>query len=673
MEFKRLFEPININGLTLKNRVVMTAIHLVYSEDGSVNERIRDFYFRRAEGGVAMAIVGGVASDHYVGYKAMLRLDDDKYIPGFAELAEGMHTRGAKLGVQLLQTGRYGKAAFVEGDTQIISASAVPSKLSGDTPREMTVEEIKAVQSHAAEAALRAKKAGADCVELTAASGYMISQFLSPVTNLRTDDYGGNWENRCRFGLEMVQMVRQAVGADFPLLVRVAGNEFMAGGNGYAEAVDFCKKLEVAGVDMLDVTGGWHETQIPQLPGDLPRGGFVYLAKAIKDAVSIPVLSANRHNDPVEAERTLTLGQADIIGQCRTQLADPDWVNKVADGKAELLRKCVACNQGCLANVFSYKPCRCLVNPDVGREYLKDAPHKGPGRKLLVVGGGVAGCEFASRAAQRGHEVTLWEKSGTLGGKLPLVSAPPAKSEFAELQKYYQALLANCGVQVVLNKEATPEIIKAAGCDAVILATGAKPKTFKLPGNGGIPVYTADEILSGGVMAGKNVVIVGGGSVGCETADYLANEASLSESKLHFMMSQGSESIETIQKLLSTNDRNIAIVDIAKIAANFDFGCAWPILKDLSRLGVRQYPNTEITGVNAQGVDIRYTDRKTGETKEKTLPCDTLVMAVGYQSDNGLFAAVRESGCEVYNIGDSDTVGKIIDAIGQAKDLAISL
>ena len=671
MKTERLFKPITINGMTLKNRVVMTAIHLVYSENGTVNERLKKFYWRRAEGGVSMIIVGGVASDNYVGYNAMLRLDDDKFIPGFAELAAGMHERGAKLCVQLLQTGRYGMACFVDGDDRILSASAVPSKLSFDVPHAMTIEEIKTVQRRAVEAATRAKKAGADCVELTAGSGYMISQFLSPITNQREDDYGGSWENRCRFGVEMVQEVRKAVGEDFPILMRVAGNEFMEGGNGYAECADFCKKLEAVGVDMIDVTGGWHETQIPQLPGDLPKGGFVYLAKAVKDAVKIPVLSANRHNDPLEAERVLALGQADVIGQCRVQIADPDWTNKVMKGDFGEIRKCVACNQGCLANVFSGNPCECLINPTVGKEYLEKEPAAKPSQKILVVGAGVAGCEFAYRAAERGHKVTIWEKSDSVGGKLGLVAVPPSKAEFANLVSYYKAVLKGAGVELVFNVEATPEKIKSGGYDSVVVATGSEPIVIKLPRADSIPVCTADDILSQKVIAGKNVVVVGGGSVGCETADYLAHEGSLSEEKLYFMMSQKSESMETIQKLLNTSDRRIAIVDIAKIGANFDFGCAWPVLKDLYRLGVKQFPKSTITNLTDRSVVVQFTDKKTGEIQEKELPCDTIVMCVGYKPENKLFEQIKDMGIPVHNIGDSDKVGKVINAISQAYGLAM--
>ncbi|MEG1460314.1 MAG: FAD-dependent oxidoreductase, partial [Oscillospiraceae bacterium] len=666
MDFNYLFKPLQVGAMTLKNRVVMTAIHLFYSEDGSVNERLKQFYFKRCEGGISMAIVGGVASDNYVGYGSMLRLDEDKYIPGFAELAEGFHKRGAKLCVQLLQTGRYGSAIFVEGDESILSASAVVSKLSGDLPREMTIAEIKTAQKRAGEAAARAKKAGADCVELTAGSGYLISQFLSPLTNLRTDEYGGSWENRCRFGLEMISELKAQVGEDFPIIVRVAGNEFMDGGNGYAECVDFCKKLEQAGVAMIDVTGGWHETVIPQLPGELPRGGFVYLSKMVKDAVSIPVLSANRHNDPKECELTLALGQADVIGQMRTLIADPDWLNKVQSGKKDLIRKCVACNQGCFAHVFSRRPCECLLNPQVGNEYLHTEAVQKKSKNLLVIGAGVAGCEFAYRAAMDGHKVSLYEKNSVIGGKIPLVAAPPAKREFANLVDYYKNILADAKVNLVLNTEVTAEFIKAGGYDEVIIASGSSPKKFKLPGSDSIPVLTADEILSGNKLCGKNVVVVGGGSVGCETADYLAHEGSLTEEKLYFMMSQQSESPETIGKLLNSSDRNIAIVDIAKIGANFDFGCGWPVMKDLRRLGVKMFPMSKVLNTTDNSVIIEFTDRKSGNVVSKELPCDTIVMSVGYASDNTLYEQLQGTGIKLHNIGDSQTVGNILGAIKQA-------
>lgn len=678
MNYERMFQPITLNQMTVKNRLAMTAIAILYTEDGTVNQRTRDFYVARAKGGVGMIIAGLATPDPYIGYPNVLRLDQDRFMPGWADLAEALHAYDCKLCAQLLTTGRYGQAQYMEGADEQISASDVFARMSGTTPRPMTLEEIRFVQNCYAQAALRCKEAGVDAVEISAGSGYLICQFLSPVTNHREDEYGGSLDNRCRFGVELVQAVRDAVGPDYPVLVRVAGNDFVSGGCTNEDCVEFCKKLEQVGVDLLDVTGGWHETAIPQLPGDVPRGGYVYLAEAVKDAVSIPVLSANRHNDPLEAETILALEQCDMVGLCRTLVADPDWPNKAMAGTPDEIRRCLACNQGCLANVFSslgpgakVRPLECIINSFAGREAeLKTEPTDTP-KKLLVVGGGPAGCEFAYRAAARGHNVTLWEKGNDLGGQLHLAAVPPAKSEFRNLPVFFQAMLRKYGVQVELNREATVESVKEVGFDAVIVATGAKPKTIDLPGS--IPVCTAADILEQKVIAGRNVVVLGGGTVGCETADYLAQEGSLSAEKLFFMETQRAEAPEKIQQLLNRSRRNITLVARRKIGASYDFGCAWPMLKNLNRLGVRQLPRTQLVDVTDREVIVSVKDRKTGETHEERIPCDTIVTAVGYASDNCLYEALKDGPVPVYLIGDANEVGKVSGAIRQADKLAMQI
>lgn len=669
MEFRKLFQPITINKMTLKNRMVMTAMHLLYTEDGNVNQRTKEFYLARAKGGVGMIIAGGAAADPYIGYSHMLRMDQDRFIPSWRDLAEAVHAYDCKLCVQFLTPGRYGRAENVEGDTNVLSASDVYAKMSGSTPRPMTVEDIRRIQRNYGEAALRCKQAGVDGVEISAGSGYLICQFLSPVTNKREDAYGGSFENRCRFGVELIQAVRDAVGPDYPVMVRVAGNDFVTGGCTNADCVAFCKKLEQIGVDLLDVTGGWHETAIPQLPGEVPRGGFAYLAQAVKDQVSIPVLSANRHNDPVEAETVLALEQCDLVGLCRTLVADPDWPNKAAEGALDEIRRCVACNQGCLAHVFNNEPMECLVNGFAGRESLQKSGKAAVGKKLLVVGGGPAGCEFAYRAAERGHTVTLMEKNRAIGGQMDLVAALPAKCEFQNLPQFHQAMMDKYGVRLELGHAVTAEEIKQGGFDAVILATGSAPKSLSLPGT--IPVYTAADILRKKVIAGRDVVVLGGGTVGCETAAYLAREGALSPEKLYFMMSQQAESEETILRLLNHSRRRITLVARSKIGADFDFGCAWPLLKELRRLGVRQLSHTKVVDGTDHEVVVAVTERKTGAVTEERLSCDMIVTAVGSVPNDDLYQALKDCAFPVYQIGDAEKVGKITDAIGQADALAM--
>lgn len=677
MKYRYINTPINIGSMTLKNRIVMTAVQTNYADSGPnggyVNERIKNFYFERAAGGTALMIVGGVATDKYVGYKYMMRIDDDKYIDGFRELADGIHARGGKVCIQLLQTGRYGKTNAVFDDDSVLSASSVPCRFSGETPREMTKEEIKTVIQNAAKAAKRVRESGCDAVEIVANSGYMISQFLSPFTNHRTDEYGGTMENRCRFGLEMITAIRKAVGPDYPLILRVAGNDYMEGGNGTRESITFCQLAEAAGIDAIDVTGGWHETRIPQLPSDVPRGAFVYLAQAIKDAVSIPVISSNRHNTPAEVEKVLATGQADLVGQLRTLIADPYWVNKVASGREDEIRKCLACNQGCFAKSFNHEPCECLFNSYVGRESEENREKVAHCKKILVVGAGPAGCEFAYRAAERGHDVTIWEKESRIGGKALTAALPPNKYEFNNIAEFHASMLRKNDVNVVLNKEATADQILREKFDEVIICCGSEPKNINLGGAADICVCGAEEILKGDVIAGRDVLVVGGGSVGCETAHYMAHEASLGPEKLYFMLSQQAEDVETIIEMMNSCRRNITVIDMAKIAANYDYGCAWPILKDLKRLGVKTYPGTKIDTIEDGCVTLEKFDPKTQERETMAIKCDTIVLAVGYQANNQLAEQLTDKNIKVHNLGDSLRVGKVADAIKMADDLAATI
>ncbi|UZQ51455.1 FAD-dependent oxidoreductase [Clostridium kluyveri] len=671
MNFRNLFKSITINGLILKNRLVMPAMHHGYTPDGFATARFNEYYWRRAEGGAGLIIVGGCVIDNYRGYSNIMSLESDDYILGYKEFTDGMHKRGAKVAVQLMHTGRYGRTKYITGDDAALAPSAVYSRYTGETPRAMTKDEITLVIKHWADAGLRAKKAGFDAVEVVGSAGYLISQFLSPVTNLREDEYGGSFENRCRFPLEVLSALRIAVGDDYPIFMRVSGNDFIKGGNTNEDCVAFCKMLDKAGIDMINVTGGWHETNIPQLPGDVPQGGYAYLAQGVKDAVSVPVMASNRFNNPVVAERTLALCQADLIGVGRTLIADPDWPIKVKEGRVEEIRRCTACNQGCLGRLFFDKPVECLVNGYAGREFLLQDTKLKPSKNILVIGAGPAGCEFAIRAAERGHKVTIWEMKDTIGGQLHLASTPPSKGEFQNLVHYFNAMLKKTGVKVVLNKEATIEGIEKENFHEVVVATGSIPSSISLPGDGNISVVTFSEILEGKEMAGRNVVVIGGSSVGCETAAYLAHEASLSKEQLYFMESQKSEGSEKISMMLNTSRRNIAIIDIAKIGSGFDPGCGWPVLKDLRRLGVKQYSFSKIAEVTNKGVFIESTNPKSKEVIKAELPCDTIVLAVGSKPNTSLFDTLSAGNISVHNIGDSGGIGNVLTAIRQACNLAM--
>ncbi|MEG1242177.1 MAG: FAD-dependent oxidoreductase [Oscillospiraceae bacterium] len=685
MQYKRLFAPLKIKNLELKNRIIMPAIHLMYNMDGFASEKFNEFYFRRAEGGAALIFVGGCRFDDYGGSPGMMSLQTDEFIPGYKAFTDGMHARGALVGVQLYHAGAYAHSFANEG-RQALAPSPVLSKFTKEMPKEITHDEIREVIKNCAAAAVRAKNAGFDIVEISGSAGYLICQFLSPVTNLRSDEYGGSWENRCRFPLELVAAVRTAVGSDYPLCMRIAGNDFVPGSNTNTEAVAFAKLMEQAGIDMLNVTGGWHETVIPQLTGDLSAGGFSYLAAAIHDAVSIPVAASNRIDTPAVAEKILADCEADLVSLGRPLIADPDWAKKAQEDNCNLIRRCIACNQRCLARTFFAEPVECLVNGEVGHEFeLKAAKPSPIPKKILVIGGGPAGCEFAIQAAKRGNNVTLWEKTSRLGGQLFLVAAPRNKVDFLSLADYHLAMLQSLGVTIVLNKTADFDAVKAENADLVVTASGNNPSIIKLPGEGQIPVYTANDIFAGKVIGGKNVVIVGGGAVGCECAQFLAEEAALSPEQVYFMLSQRSETTEKVLSMLDQTRRNIAILDTEKIGSGFEAGTAWPLFKDLKRFGVKQFSYAKIKTITADTVEIEAPEAKTRAQKAKeretgitepekiisaALPCDTIVLAVGAEPNDGLFKQLTAAGIKAFNIGDSSQIGSISNAIAQATELA---
>ena len=673
--FHHLFSPLTVNGLELKNRILMPAFHMKYADHGYATDRLKEFYYERAKGGAAMILVGGMRIDDLGGDIGLDSLSDDSFIEGYQELVKGIHQRGAKVGAQLYHAGRYMRSSSMPDHLPGLSASSTFSGFSRETSREMSVEDIRLTQYKWAEAAVRAKKAGFDAVEIIACTGYLICQFLSEITNKRTDEYGGSLENRCRFGQEVVQAVRRAVGPDYPVFMRITGNDFMPGGAGFTETVAFAKAVEEAGVDLLNVTGGWHETQIPQITGDVPPGTYTYLAHQIKQAVKIPVSASNRINDPYVAEEVLALGKSDMVSMARALLADPQWPNKVREGRLCEIRKCMGCNQGCLANSFFDKPGECLVNGKAGREYLfRDKPAPEKVKKILVVGGGPGGAEAAVNLAQRGHQVTLWEKSDRIGGQLPLVAAPSGKRDFMELIGYYENMLAKSGVEVVCNKEADASEAAAGGFDVVITATGIIPKTMPLPNDdGSVPVYTAHQILAKEVIPGKNVVIIGGGTVGCETAHVLAEAGTLTPEQYHFLCIHHAENREFLDDLMNHSLRNISIVEILpKIGKGFDPGTAWPLLQGLDRMGVKKYPNTKVLSVKDKVVTVERT-AKDGAVSVIEIPCDIIILAVGAVPNDKLYRELEGKVPELYNLGDSSGIGKVLTAVRDAVDLAYSI
>ena len=659
-----LFSPAQIGTLQLRNRLVMTPMHLGYSPKGVVNDQLIEFYRARARGGVGLIIVGGCGIDRIGNAYGMTQLDDDSQIPGLRQLVDAVHSEGAKIVPQLYQAGRYAHSALTGQPS--VAPSPIASRLTGQIPVELTEEKIVEIIASFVSAAKRAQTAGFDGVEILASAGYLISQFLSPLTNQRTDRYGGDLQARMTFGLEVVEAVRGAVGPNYPIIVRVAGNDFMPGSHTNTESRAFCQALEKAGVNAINVTGGWHETPVPQLTMNVPRGAYAYLALGIKQAVSIPVIACNRINSPELAEEILEEGKADFIGMARPLLADPELPKKAMSGHSEKVRPCIGCNQGCLDYVFRMKPTSCLVNAEAGREAeLGPISKSEKTQQILVIGAGAAGMELARVATLRGHKVTIWEESDKTGGQLALAAAPPGRKDFLNLGTYLANACLELGVSIQYNVKATPENILAAvqrgEFNRVVIATGARPITPPIKIEEGTEVLQAWDVLLGRKKTGQNVVIVGGGAVGVDTALLLAESGTIDNETLRFLMVQHAETDKELYRLATQGSKRITVLEMAKgIGRDIGPSTRWSMLADLKRYKVNCLDENKVLEIRSEGVLVE----KAGE--QQVLPADTVILAVGSCSQNELYAALQGKIELLSIIGDAAKPRKVLDAIHEA-------
>lgn len=661
-----LFEPVAVGSMLLKNRIVMPALHHAYTPEGLVNERLIRYYERRAQGGAALIVIGGCSVDPAGTGPAMIGLHDDSFLEGLTRLAAAVKSAGARAAVQLYHAGRYTHSMLT--GLQPLAPSAIPSRLTRETPREMSREDIAGVVEKFATAAHRAREAGFDAVEIIASAGYLICQFLSPVTNRRTDEYGGSWENRCRFGAEVASAVRERIGPDIPVMVRLSGHDFIPGSSTNSEAAAFAAVLEKAGADCFNVTGGWHETRVPQITGDLPPGGFTYLAAGVKAAVNVPVIASNRINDPRTAEEILRNGQADLVNLGRALVADPDFPLKARAGEHRSIRRCLACNQGCLDSIFSFQELHCAVNPLAGREHEIAVTPAAKPRRILVVGGGPGGSETALTAARRGHQVTLWEKEERLGGQLRYAAQPPGKQEFATLAEYYSHQLPAAGVEICLKREAKAADILEFAADIVIVATGSRPADPPFPVKAPGKVLTALEALDASAPLGKRVVVVGGGAVGCETALAIAERGTLDAGTLKFLLQNGAETPENLLRLVNRGPRDVTILEMAKgVGRDIGVSTRWVVLQNLRRLGVRVVDRATVREVAAAGVSYE----KDGQVE--FIPADTVVLAVGAQPERSLAEELEGKVAELHVIGDAVKPRKVTEAVREGFDLALTL
>lgn len=607
-----LFKPLKIKGLALKNRIVMPAMGTRFAdENGAVTQRLIDYYVERTKGGVGLIIVQhSFINEQRVA--CSLLLSNDQMISGLNNLVEAVHEEGGRVAIQV------GNLGFV-----------YPG---GKGPDKLNPSEIKGLIKQFIFAAIRVRDAGFDAVEVHAAHRYLISQFLSPQTNHRNDEYGGDMERRMNFLIEIVQGIREKVGTDYPLMVRINGDGFDPEGLGLEEAKVVAKRLEAVGVDVIDVSAGsWKSEERTVPPRRFARGCHVYLAAGIKQEVSIPVITAGRINDPVLADKIIQEGSADLVGMGRALLADPFLPEKARRGDFENIRMCIGCNYCRHDRLDKNKKLRCAINAALGREReyaLKEARER---KRIFVIGGGPAGMEAAWTLKERGHEVVLWEKEVELGGQLRYAVIPPYKDELKNILQWLSYKLRKAGVEIHLGHEVTGGFLSGAGVDEIIFATGSKqviPDEFKASGQ---QVFTAREVLGGRDLAlGTHVVIIGGGRVGCETAEYVAEKG-----------------------------KKVAIVEILdKIGLDIEPRARKLLLERLISLGVDFYCKSEV--VKIQNREVIFHDK---DGLEKKLFAESVILAMGSQPNNRMEQEMLSQGKAVYTIGDCQEPEDLAHAI----------
>jgi 2,4-dienoyl-CoA reductase (NADPH2) len=672
--FPLLFKPIRIGPVEVPNRIFMPCMGTLFSTDQKLNERFYRYYERRAEGGAGLIVAGPVGVDFLGGGLIILSLREDSAIPDFKKLADRVHAHGTKVFVQLFHGGRYTFSFMIEGK-QAVAPSAVRSRYTGEVPREMTLEEIDQVQESFSQAARRAREAGIDGVEIIGSAGYLISEFLSPVTNLRTDQYGGSFENRGRFAVETIQRVRAAVGPDYPVTIRVAGNDFVHGGNTNDDQARYCQLFEQAGINAINVTGGWHEAFVTQLTMEVPRGGYAYLAAGIRRRVTVPVIACNRITDPFTAERILKEGMADMVALGRVLIADPDWPRKAREGRPEEIRPCVGCMQGCMDRIFTGNALCCLVNAEAGLENERQIRRNATPKHAMVAGlapraphtprsvrgggPGPAGMEAARVAALAGHQVDLFEKDTVIGGQLHFAGAPPGRQEFLSFLDFYKVALFKAGVRVHTETEVDVARVRQYAPDALIVAEGAGPIIPKIPGVDRPFVITSWEFLGKNPPLGKRVAVIGGGAVGLETAVLVAKIGTLKPEQLEFLMFHRAESDEKLHELLSTGSKEVTVFEmLPKIGQDVGKSSRWVLLGELQERSVRLLTKAKVESIEENGTVV-YTVE--GETKRE--PFDSVILAVGSKPNQTLSNSLKEAGIPFKAVGDTNNPRKVIDAV----------
>jgi 2,4-dienoyl-CoA reductase (NADPH2) len=672
MTFPNLLSPLDLGFTVIKNRSLMGSMHTNLEETENGFERMATFYKERVEGGVGLIVTGGIGPNTEGavadGAAVMTTEADAKQ---HRIITDAVHDAGGKICMQILHAGRY---AY---NPALVAPSAIQAPINPFSPRALTSDEIDQQINDFVRCATLAQQAGYDGVEIMGSEGYFINQFIAQRTNQRDDKWGGSYQNRIRLPLEVMTKVRAAVGEEFIIIYRLSMIDLVEGGSSQAEVILLAKAVEKAGATLINSGVGWHEARVPTISTSVPRSLFSQLAKAVKEHVTIPVITSNRINTPEVAEQLLADNCADMVSMARPFLADPDFINKAAADQSELINTCIACNQACLDHTFDHKISSCLVNPRAANETLLNFLTVKQPKNIAVVGAGPAGLAFATYAAEKGHKVTLIDKGTEIGGQFNLAKQIPGKEEFFETLRYFAKQLARLNVTIKLNNLATVEDL--VDFDEVIIATGITPRTPDIDGIDHPKVVSYVEVLNKSKTIGKSVALIGAGGIGFDVAEYLSHQGeSPALNKALFADEWGIDLTNSNNGGLATakvtpSPRNIYLLQrkASKVGINLGKTTGWIHRASLKHKKVKMLANVEYNKVDDHGLHIKV------DGVPQLLDVDHVVLCAGQQPNKSLYQQLNNSSFNkpVHIIGGADVAAELDAkrAINQAAWLAADI
>ncbi|MEU9212323.1 NADPH-dependent 2,4-dienoyl-CoA reductase [Streptomyces sp. NPDC048415] len=668
--YPHLLNPLDLGFTALPNRVLMGSMHVGLEEAERGFERMAEFYATRARGGVGLIVTGGIAPNEAGRpYEGGAKLTTEAEAEQHTEITAAVHREGGKIAMQILHFGRY---AYHQ---DLVAPSALQAPISPFTPHALTDAEVEQTIDDYARAARLAQRAGYDGVEIMGSEGYLINEFIAAQTNSRDDRWGGSYENRMRFPVEIVRRVREAVGENFIIIYRLSMLDLVPGGSSLDEVITLGKAVEAAGATIINTGIGWHEARIPTIATSVPRGAYAWVTKKVMGAVSIPLVTTNRINTPELAEQLLADGHADMVSLARPMLADPDFVAKAEAGRPEAINTCIGCNQACLDHTFSGRITSCLVNPRACHETELVLSPTRLRKRVAVVGAGPAGLACAVSAAERGHDVTLYDAAHEIGGQLNVARKVPGKQEFDETIRYFRTRLEEHGVDVRLNTRATADGLDAY--DEVVVATGVSPRTPEIPGVDHPSVVGYLDVLRDGAPVGDRVAILGAGGIGFDVAEYLTDGGDkASEDPATYFRHWGVDMDYRAPGGLAAPERpapprtvHLLQRKTSKVGAGLGKTTGWIHRTELKHRGVTMVPGVQYDRIDDAGLHV------TVEGHRQVLEVDTIVLCTGQEPRRDLYEELLASGRSVHLIGGADVAAELDAkrAIKQGTELAAAL